>query len=60
MTGSTALTGGSIEDQHQVGLEWVPMERVSTLATLSHDYRERIAALADPRIGGAAYLGYHD
>ncbi|WP_063788568.1 NUDIX domain-containing protein [Streptomyces chattanoogensis] len=56
LTSNPDLVGGHHADSGQIGLEWVPLEKISSLATLAPHYRERIAALATGAPPAAAYL----
>ncbi|MFF7413233.1 NUDIX domain-containing protein [Streptomyces lydicus] len=56
LSGSPELTGGHQADSDQIGLEWVPLEKISSLDTLAPHYRDRITTLGAGAPQAAAYL----
>ncbi|MFG2531781.1 NUDIX domain-containing protein [Streptomyces sp. NPDC048516] len=56
LTGSPELSGGHHADNDQIGVEWVPLEKVSSLDTLAPHYRARITSLGAGTPQAAAYL----
>ncbi|WP_159041718.1 NUDIX domain-containing protein [Streptomyces aureus] len=54
--GSAELLGGTEQDIDQIGLDWVPLEKITSLATLSPRYRAHMAPLVSGAVPRAAYL----
>ncbi|MFD3532664.1 NUDIX domain-containing protein [Streptomyces sp. NPDC058664] len=58
--GSSDLVGGVEQDTDQIGLDWVPLEKIASLETLSPRYRDNLALLASGDVPRAAYLERQD
>ncbi|MFJ9416717.1 NUDIX domain-containing protein [Streptomyces sp. NPDC101227] len=56
LSGSPELTGGHHADSDQIGLEWVSLEKISSLDTLAPHYRDHITAVGVGTRPTAAYL----
>ncbi|WP_328946630.1 NUDIX domain-containing protein [Streptomyces sp. NBC_00250] len=54
--GSAELVGGTEQDIDQIGLDWVPLEKITSLETLSPRYRDHMIPLVSGDIPRAAYL----
>ncbi|MEU7700830.1 NUDIX domain-containing protein [Streptomyces sp. NPDC015492] len=54
--GSAELVGGTEQDIDQIGLDWVPLERIASLGTLSRRYRDHLTPLTTGTVPRAAYL----
>ncbi len=54
--GSAELLGGTEQDIDQIGLDWVPLEKITSLGTLSPRYRAHMAPLVSGAVPRAAYL----
>ncbi|MFH8576984.1 NUDIX domain-containing protein [Streptomyces zaomyceticus] len=56
VVGSPELLGGTEEDVDQIGLDWVPLEKIASLENLSPRYRDHLPLLASGDIPRASYL----
>ncbi|WP_406054898.1 NUDIX domain-containing protein [Streptomyces sp. NBC_01077] len=54
--GSAELVGGAEQDVDQIGLDWVPLEKIASLESLSPRYRAHLAPLVSGATPRAAYL----
>ncbi|MFC9796899.1 NUDIX domain-containing protein [Streptomyces sp. NPDC057695] len=54
--GSAELVGGAAQDIDQIGLDWVPLESIASLGTLSSRYRDHLTPLTAGTVPRAAYL----